>query len=72
MEKVKKMFRDDNGIMTEKRKEEIMMELGDILWYISQVCTDLGIELEDVPSHNLAKLQSRMARNVLNGDGDNR
>jgi NTP pyrophosphatase (non-canonical NTP hydrolase) len=72
MEKVKKMFRDDDGILTEKRKDEIVKELGDIMWYISQVCTDLGIDLEEVPKQNLEKLMSRMERNVLNGDGDYR
>jgi hypothetical protein len=43
-----------------------------VLWYLSEMCTRLGIRLEDVAAGNLAKLAGRAARGVLSGDGDQR
>ena len=71
-EKVKKLFRDDNGNLTSERKELIKKELGDVLWYLAQIATDLDIELDDVVKTNLEKLASRQDRDVLLGDGDER
>ena len=48
------------------------LELGDVLWYISALADDLGVTLEEVAQANVDKLQSRMARNKIKGDGDNR
>lgn len=70
--KVKKIFRDDNGILTEERKNEINHELGDLLWYMSQLATDLGISLDDIAIENLKKLAARQQKNTIIGDGDNR
>jgi NTP pyrophosphatase (non-canonical NTP hydrolase) len=53
-------------------KEEIKKELGDILWYLAAICTDLGLNLQDVAQTNHDKLESRKERNVLHGSGDNR
>jgi NTP pyrophosphatase (non-canonical NTP hydrolase) len=53
-------------------KEDLKKELGDILWYLSAVATDLGIDLDDVATTNYEKLKSRQERNVLQGSGDNR
>jgi NTP pyrophosphatase (non-canonical NTP hydrolase) len=52
--------------------EELKKELGDILWYLSAICSDFGISLQDVAQTNHDKLESRRERNVLNGSGDNR
>lgn len=71
-EKIKKTIRDDNGIITNKKKEEIKKELGDVLWYLSQLCNELGIDLADVAETNLKKLKSRQMRGKLSGSGDNR
>ncbi len=71
-EKVKKLFRDDKGNLTAERKELIKKELGDVLWYLAQVSTDLGLELEDIAKSNLEKLNSRQKRDLLHGDGDER
>ena len=38
---------------------ETAKELGDVLWYISAICTSLGISLEDVAELNMLKLQHR-------------
>jgi len=72
MNKIKKIFRDDNGVLTDARKKEIAKELGDILWYIAQVSTELGISLDDIAVSNIEMLKSRQQRNKLKGDGDNR
>jgi len=45
-DKVKKMFRDDNGLMTEERSSSILNELGDCCWYVASVCSDAGIDLQ--------------------------
>lgn len=71
-EKVKKIFRDDNKKLTEKRKDEIIKELGDLLWYMAQVATELDVSLESIAKDNLKKLKSRLKRDKIHGDGDNR
>jgi len=71
-EKVKKMFRDDDSVLTDERKKSLGMELGDVLWYLSQVALDIDMELEDVAKLNLEKLSSRMKREKIKGDGDTR
>jgi NTP pyrophosphatase (non-canonical NTP hydrolase) len=71
-EKFKKIIRDKRGEINEKDKEEIKKELGDVLWYLSQISGELGIELEDVAKNNLSKLSSRKKRDKLKGNGDNR
>ena len=70
--KIKKIIRDNGGIITEEHVIEIKKELGDQLWYISSMCDNLGIELEDVATSNIEKLKSRRDRNTLHGSGDNR
>jgi len=71
-EKIKKVLRDNGGIMDEARKEEIKKELGDVLWYVAQLATELNLSLEDIANFNLKKLISRQERNQLSGNGDNR
>ncbi len=71
-EKIKKVIRDNDGKMTDEKKIEIGKELGDVLWYISQLATELGIDLNDVAQGNIDKLYSRMDRGVIQGSGDNR
>jgi NTP pyrophosphatase (non-canonical NTP hydrolase) len=70
--KIAKTFRDRQGDFTPEIIEAISGELGDTLWMISQLATELGIPLEDIAAGNLAKLQDRQARNVLGGSGDKR
>ncbi len=71
-EKIKKTMRDDNGILTDEKKEELKKELGDVLWYLSQLSTEIGASLEDIAKMNIEKLFSRKERGVLSGSGDNR
>jgi len=71
-EKVKKMIRDDAGVLTEQRRQMLIKELGDVLWYLSALSRELGTSLEVVARTNIEKLQKRMDRNKIHGDGDNR
>jgi len=70
--KVKKIFRDKGGMIGDAEREALKAELGDVLWYIAQVCTELELSLDDVAESNLAKLLDRKARGKITGDGDNR
>ena len=71
-DKVKKVLRDKSGIFDSKSKEDIKLELGDVLWYISQLSSELGYSLEEVAQSNLIKLSSRAKRGKISGSGDNR
>ena len=70
--KIKKIFRDKKGKFTQEDLSDLKYELGDVLWYLSQVCTALDIDLADVAEANLKKLFSRKARGKLQGTGDKR
>jgi len=71
-EKVKKVIRDKKGVFDEESKVAIKKELGDVLWYISNLCTEFGFKLEDVASDNLEKLSIRAANGKISGSGDDR
>ena len=81
-DKVKKIFRDsdwdDTNIddplveLSWECREGIAHELGDVLWYVTAIASDLGFELEEIAAMNLEKLASRKHRNQLQGSGDNR
>jgi NTP pyrophosphatase (non-canonical NTP hydrolase) len=68
----KKVIRDDDGEVTPQRREAMAKELGDVLWYVAQLASELGLELEQVAQDNLDKLLSRQRRGVLSGSGDER
>jgi NTP pyrophosphatase (non-canonical NTP hydrolase) len=70
--KIKKIFRDKNGLIGEDEREALKGELGDVLWYLAQVCTELDLSLDDVAEFNIGKLYSRLERGKIGGDGDNR
>jgi len=72
VEKFKKIFRDKNNKITQKDKQEIGKELGDVLWYVAQICEVIGLDMNDVAKLNLKKLLDRKKRNKIKGDGDNR
>ena len=71
-EKVKKLLRDDGGVLSEERRAALAAELGDVLWYVAQVATEAGLDLEEIAQANLDKLLSRQERGVLSGSGDSR
>ena len=71
-EKLKKIIRDKNSVITKEDKQELAKELGDVLWYIAVFAHDLGVPLDTIAQQNLDKLLSRKDRGVLGGSGDNR
>jgi len=72
-EHVKRILRgEDNGEMSKERVKNLKKELGDVLWYLTQLATELGISLDDIATENLKKLFSRKKREKLHGKGDNR
>ena len=58
MEIVKKMvfqgkpWNDDN-------REHLIIELGDVMWYVMQACMALDVSIEDVVAGNVDKLKKR-------------
>lgn len=70
--KVKKLIRDDESVITEEKRSDISHEIGDMMWYIAQLSTELNLKLSDVVKENLEKLAKRKEENKLHGSGDNR
>lgn len=72
VEHVKKMMRDDAGILTVQRRELIVAELDVVVSCVSVVAAVCGTTLAAVFDANLSKLAGRARRNTLTGDGDHR
>jgi NTP pyrophosphatase (non-canonical NTP hydrolase) len=70
--KIKKVFRDKGGEISEETRQALKAELGDVLWYIAQVATELDLSLDEIAEYNIAKLYDRLERGKIKGDGDNR
>lgn len=70
--KVKKVIRDENAILSDDRRLELVSELGDVLWYVAMLAKELNYDLSDVAQMNLGKLLDRNTRGVIGGSGDNR
>jgi NTP pyrophosphatase (non-canonical NTP hydrolase) len=68
--KVKKVLRDQGGAFGPAQAAAIKDELGDVLWYVAVLAADLGLSLDAIAADNLAKLESRMARGRIGGEGD--
>ena len=71
-EKLKKIIRDKNSVVSDDDKKELAKELGDVLWYLAVFANDLGVSMDEIAQTNLDKLKSRKERGVLGGSGDNR
>lgn len=71
-DKVKKLLRDQNGRISEADKVALNKELGDLLWYLATTARYLGLTLEEVATTNLQKLDSRLRRGKISGQGDDR
>ncbi len=71
-EKVGKVERDKDNVYSDEDKVELMKELGDVLWYVTALATDLGYNLKDVANMNVEKILYRRAHNKVSGSGDNR
>jgi len=71
-EHAKKAIRDDDGEVSDERRAAMAKELGDVLWYVAQLASELGLDLDEIARTNLDKLLSRQQRGALSGDGDDR
>ena len=70
--KIKKLIRDHNSELTPELADQISFELGDVLWYIAQLCTELKTNMGKVAIDNIQKLSHRKLSNTIKGEGDNR
>ena len=70
--KIKKIYRDNNGIVNKEMYNDLLSELGDVLWYLSNCATDLGIDLNSVAEMNIKKLENRKRNGTIQGKGDKR
>lgn len=75
-DKVKKHMRDEGKYhpseLNDEQRLELAKELGDVLWYLAQLSTEIGFDLSEVAQLNIDKTHSRMNRGKLGGSGDNR
>lgn len=69
---VKRVARDWGGSVTLQAQEALKFELGDVLWYLACLSSELGLTLDEVAEYNLIKLKDRADRNVIKGEGDKR
>ena len=71
-EKIKKILRDKNGKFDYESRTAIKKELGDVLWYLANLCNELDFTLNEVAEANLEKLNNRLSRGKISGSGDDR
>lgn len=71
-EKIKKLIREKDHELTPEFKKEVLKEIGDVLWFVATFAYEMGADIEEVARLNVEKLTSRMERDVVYGDGDNR
>ena len=71
-DKIRKVYRDYQGMFSEKRRKAVALELSDVMWYCAALANDLGYSLDGIGQMNIAKLASRKERGVISGNGDNR
>lgn len=73
VDKIKKVVRDYEGDFTlREHVMDISKELGDVLWYLTAIAVDLGMDLDLIAQMNIDKIVSRRQRGVIGGNGDNR
>lgn len=71
-DKIKKILRDKDGVVSPEDRGLVVKELGDVLWYVASIARYLDVPLSEVASGNIDKLESRWQRNKLHGEGDER
>jgi NTP pyrophosphatase (non-canonical NTP hydrolase) len=70
--KLKKVIRDNGGVLTDPVRDIVADEIGDVLWYIASLAHEMDYDLNTIAERNVNKLLSRMERGVIQGSGDNR
>lgn len=62
---LKKVFRDDDGMITDERKHAILSEMGDVLWYLYALCDLLDVKMVEVKQINMTKIIKRIEEGRL-------
>ena len=58
---------------TSDNREHLIIELGDVMWYVAQACMALEIDFDDVIKGNIKKLEKRYPGGSFNiGQSENR
>jgi NTP pyrophosphatase (non-canonical NTP hydrolase) len=65
--KLKKIIRGD-----QVAPEDFISEVSDVLWYLTRICSNLSITVEQLADYNVAKLTKRLETNTIQGSGDHR
>ena len=71
-DKFKKVVRDDYGIIQPEKRKAMLLELGDVQYYVARVAMAFGTPLSTVVANLRRKLLDRKKRGVLGGSGDER
>ena len=59
---IKKLERDDDNILTKQRKDKIIRELGDVMWYITGLSRKIDCDLETILEKNIEKLSNKLSQ----------
>ncbi|MDD3445536.1 MAG: nucleoside triphosphate pyrophosphohydrolase family protein [Zavarzinia sp.] len=65
---VKKWIRD--GAAEDVLRDKLSAEMGDVCWYLAELCNAAGLDLAEVFAANRTKLEDRRDRGVIGGSGD--
>lgn len=76
VDKIKKYWRNQGSTSGAQLgwylKDELTAELGDVLWYIAALASELKRPLSHIAEQNIEKLRDRQSRGVIKSQGDNR
>ena len=70
--KLKEVLLDKERVIDDGVRAGLLKELGDVLWYLAAVASELDLDLGKIAQENLDKVFSRQERDCLRGSGDNR
>ncbi len=62
---IKKIARNRDGTMTDDDRRKLLLELGDVLWYVDSAARELDSSLTEVARMNMQKLSERKARGTI-------
>jgi NTP pyrophosphatase (non-canonical NTP hydrolase) len=71
-EKAKKIVRDEDSDFSKWDQDDLVKELGDVMWHVAVTAHYFDIPLDEIGEKNIAKLADRQKRNMIAGSGDNR
>ena len=64
-EVIKKAIRDKGKQLSGEDRQDLLKELGDVLWYLSKIASKLEFSLEDVANANLKKMEERYGDKLI-------